>query len=108
MATVIAFKKGFMEANPVLLEPIAAVTVTAPDKYSGDIMGDLNKRRGRILNMTPKDGKQIIEAEVPMLELYGYSTSLRSITGGSGDFEYVVARYEQAPADVQAAQVNKN
>ena len=108
MATVIAFKKGFMEANPVLLEPIASVTVTAPDKYSGDIMGDLNKRRGRILNMTPEDGKQIIEAEVPMLELYGYSTSLRSITGGSGDFEYVVARYEQAPVDVQAAQVNKN
>ena len=102
MATVLAFKKGFMEANPVLLEPIALLRVTAPDKYSGDIMGDLNKRRGRITNMIPTDtGKQIIEAEVPMLELSGYSTSLRSITGGSGDFEYVVSKYEQAPADVQ-------
>lgn len=107
MATILAFKKGFMEASPVLLEPIAMLTVTAPDKYSGDIMGDLNKRRGRILNMTPENGKQIIEAEVPMLELYGYSTSLRSITGGSGDFEYVVSRYEQAPPDVQAAQVKE-
>ena len=102
MATVLAFKKGFMEANPVLLEPIALLSVTAPDKYSGDIMGDLNKRRGRITNMIPTDtGKQIIEAEVPMLELSGYSTSLRSITGGSGDFEYVVSKYEQTPADVQ-------
>ena len=108
MATIIAFKKGFLEAGPVLLEPIALLSVTAPDKYSGDIMGDLNKRRGRILNMTPKDGKQLIEAEVPMLELYGYSTSLRSITGGSGEFEYVVSRYEQAPPDVQKKQIQDN
>lgn len=91
-----------------MLEPIALLSVTAPDKYSGDIMGDLNKRRGRILNMTPKDGKQLIEAEVPMLELYGYSTSLRSITGGSGEFEYVVSRYEQAPPDVQEKQIQDN
>ena len=97
-----------MEASPILLEPIAMLTVTAPDRYSGDIMGDLNKRRGRILNMTPQDGKQVIEAEVPMLELYGYSTSLRSITGGSGIFEYVVSRYEQAPPDVQAEQVKNS
>lgn len=109
MATIIAFKKGFMEANPVLLEPIALLSVTAPEKYSGDIMGDLNKRRGRVTNMIPTDnGKQIIEAEVPMLELSGYSTSLRSITGGSGDFEYVVSKYEQAPADVQAKQVSES
>ena len=109
MASTLAFKKGFMEASPVLLEPIVQLSVTAPDKFSGDIMGDLNKRRGRITNMTPIDGgKQMIEAEVPMLELTGYSTSLRSITGGSGDFEYVVAKYEQAPADVQARQVEEN
>lgn len=108
-ASILAFKKGFMEAGPVLLEPIAKVSVTAPDKFSGDIMGDLNKRRGRITNMTPiEGGKQLIEAEVPMLELSGYSTSLRSITGGSGDFEYVVAKYEQAPADVQSKQVAEN
>lgn len=108
-AAILAFKKGFMEASPVLLEPIVSLTVTAPDKFSGDIMGDLNKRRGRVMNMTSVDGgKQMIEAEVPMLELYGYSTSLRSITGGSGEFEYVVARYEQAPGDVQAKQVAEN
>ncbi len=105
MATILAFKKGIMEAAPVLLEPIAMVTITAPDKYSGDIMGDLNKRRGRIFNMTPENGKQIIEAEVPMIELYGYGTVLRSITGGSGEFEYVVSRYEQAPPDVQEEQI---
>ncbi|MCR5704270.1 MAG: elongation factor G [Eubacterium sp.] len=108
-AAILAFKKGFMEASPVLLEPIASLTVTAPDRFSGDIMGDLNKRRGRVMNMTSVEGgKQMIEAEIPMLELYGYSTSLRSITGGSGDFEYVVARYEQAPGDVQAKQVAEN
>lgn len=105
MATILAFKKGIMEAAPVLLEPIAMVTITAPDKYSGDIMGDLNKRRGRIFNMTPENGRQIIEAEVPMIELYGYGTVLRSITGGSGEFEYVVSRYEQAPPDVQEEQI---
>lgn len=109
MATILAFKKGFMEASPVLLEPIAALSVTLPDAYSGDVMGDLNKRRGRITNMTPIDGgKQLIEADVPMLELYGYSTSLRSITGGSGEYEYVVSGYEQAPADVQAKQIAEN
>ena len=108
-AASMAFKKGFMDASPVLLEPIAALTVTAPDRFSGDIMGDLNKRRGRVMNMTSVDGgKQMIEAEVPMLELFGYSTSLRSITGGSGDFEYVVSKYEQAPGDVQAKQVAEN
>ena len=108
-AAILAFKKGFMEASPVLLEPIASLTVTAPERFSGDIMGDLNKRRGRVMNMTSVEGgKQMIEAEIPMLELYGYSTSLRSITGGSGDFEYVVARYEQAPGDVQAKQVAEN
>ena len=102
MAASQAFKKGFMEAGPVLLEPISSLKVTVPDSYTGDVMGDLNKRRGRITNMIPTDtGKQIIEAEVPMLELSDYSTSLRSITGGSGDFEYVVSKYEQAPADVQ-------
>ncbi len=108
-ASVLAFKKGFMEANPVLLEPIAELKVTCPDENSGDVMGDLNKRRGRVSNMTAIDGgKQFIEAEVPVLELYGYSTALRQITGGSGEFEYVVSKYEQAPGDVQAKQIEEN
>ena len=101
-----AFKKGFMEASPVLLEPIVSLKVTVPDSFTGDVMGDLNKRRGRVLGMNPSlTGKQVIEAEVPMMELYGYCTQLRSMTGGAGDFEYEFARYEQAPSDVQAKEV---
>lgn len=111
-AAVQAFKKGFMEAHPVLLEPIASLKVTVPDKYTGDVMGDLNKRRGRVLGMNPdQKGNQMIEADIPTTELYGYSTTLRSMTGGSGDFSYEFARYEQAPSDVQekevAARANK-
>ena len=106
MATMLAFKKGFMEASPVLLEPIISMKVTVPDKYTGDVMGDLNKRRGRVLGMNPDhEGNTIIEADVPLLEIYGYSTVLRSMTGGSGDFSYEFARYEQAPNDIQEKEI---
>ena len=106
MATIQAFKKGFMEASPVLLEPIANLKVTVPDAYTGDIMGDLNKRRGRVLGMTPlAGGKQIIEADIPMSMLFGYCTDLRSMTGGRGEYAYEFVRYEQAPSDVQAKEV---
>ena len=84
-ATIQAFKKGFMEASPVLLEPIASLTVTVPDDYTGDVMGDLNKRRGRVLGMNPvSGGKQEIVADIPMTGLFGYCTVLRSMTGGRG------------------------
>ncbi len=106
MATKQAFKKGIMEAHPILLEPIASLTVVVPDAYTGDVMGDLNKRRGRVLGMTPMaGGKQIIEADIPQSSLFGYCTDLRSITGGRGDFSYEFARYEQAPSDVQEKEV---
>ena len=106
MATILAFKKGFMDASPVLLEPIVSMKVTVPDKYTGDVMGDLNKRRGRVLGMNPDhNGNTIIEADVPLLEIYGYSTDLRSMTGGSGEFSYEFARYEQAPGDIQAKEI---
>ncbi|MDO5336074.1 MAG: elongation factor G [Eubacteriales bacterium] len=106
MATILAFKKGFMEASPVLLEPIVSMKVTVPDRYTGDVMGDLNKRRGRVLGMNPDhQGNTIIEADVPMLEIYGYSTDLRSMTGGSGEYAYEFARYEQAPSDIQAKEI---
>lgn len=102
MATIQAFKKGFMNAQPVILEPIVSLKVVAPDKYTGDVMGDLNKRRGRVLGMTPIDGgKQEIAADVPLAEIYGYSADLRSFTAGAGDFSYEFNRYEQAPSDVQ-------
>lgn len=105
-AAIQAFKKGFMEASPVLLEPISSLKVVVPDKYTGDVMGDLNKRRGRVLGMNPIDGgKQEILADVPTMELYGYTTSLRAITGGSGDYSYEFARYEQAPSDIQEKEI---
>ncbi|MBR6770910.1 MAG: elongation factor G [Lachnospiraceae bacterium] len=105
MATIQAFKKGFMEAQPVLLEPIASLKVEVPDAYTGDVMGDLNKRRGRVLGMHPSGGKQIIEADIPMTGLFGYCTDLRSMTGGRGTYSYEFARYEQAPGDVQEKEV---
>ena len=106
MATILAFKKGFMDASPVLLEPIVSMKVTVPDKFTGDVMGDLNRRRGRVLGMeSDHHGKQVIEADVPMSELFGYNTDLRSMTGGSGDFSYEFARYEQAPGDIQQKEI---
>lgn len=105
-ASIQAFKKGFLEASPVLLEPIASLKVTVPDKFTGDVMGDLNKRRGRVLGMNPDHkGNQIVEADIPMMELYGYCTTLRSMTGGSGDFAYEFARYEQAPKDIMDKEI---
>ena len=102
MATIQAFKQGFMQAGPVLFEPIVSLKVVVPDKFTGDIMGDLNKRRGRVLGMHPiEGGKQEIVADIPQAELHGYSTELRSMTGGYGDYSYEFARYEQAPSDVQ-------
>ena len=106
MATIQAFKKGFMEAGPILLEPIMNLKVTVPDRYTGDVMGDLNKRRGRVLGMTPvAGGKQVIEADIPMTGLFGYCTTLRSMTGGRGTYAYTFARYEQASSDVQEKEI---
>ncbi|MCQ2548561.1 MAG: elongation factor G [Lachnospiraceae bacterium] len=106
MATIQAFKKGVMDASPILLEPISSLKVTVPDSYTGDVMGDLNKRRGRVLGMTPvAGGKQIIEAEIPTSSLYGYCTDLRSMTGGRGEYAYEFVRYEQAPSDIQEKEV---
>lgn len=104
MASTLAFKEGFMKASPVILEPIASLSVTVPDAYTGDVMGDLNRRRGRVLGMNSNhNGKQTIDAEIPMSELYGYGTDLRSMTGGLGAYAYEFNRYEQAPTDVQNA-----
>lgn len=105
-AAIQAFKKGFMEAGPILLEPIESLKVTVPDSYTGDVMGDLNKRRGRVLGMNPAgSGKTCIEADIPMMELFGYGTDLRSMTGGRGVYEYEFARYEQCPSDIQEKEV---
>lgn len=109
MAAIQAFKKAFELTNPVLLEPIVSLRVVVPDRFTGDIMGDLNKRRGRVMGMNPCEyGKQEIVADIPMAELVGYSTDLRSMTGGIGEYSYEFARYEQAPSEVQAIIVNEN
>ena len=88
------------------MEPISSLKVVVPESYTGDVMGDLNKRRGRVLGMNPLEGgKQEILADIPTSELYGYNTDLRSMTGGSGTFSYEFARYEQAPSDIQEKEV---
>jgi elongation factor G len=105
-AAKMAFRDGIMKAGPVLLEPIESLKVVVPDANTGDVMGDLNKRRGRVLGMNPVGGgKTQIDAEVPESALFGYCTVLRSMTGGMGEYSYEFARYEQAPSDVQEKEV---
>ena len=109
VATEQAFKKGFMEASPVLLEPIASMKVVIPEQYAGDVMGDLNKRRGRVNGMNPLgDGTQEILADIPYIELFEYDTKLYSMTRGAGVFSYEFARYEQAPDDVAKKEMEAN
>jgi elongation factor G len=101
IAARLAYKKGLPLASPVLLEPIAYVEVSVPEHYMGDIIGDLNKRRGRILGMNPQDdGSQQVEAEVPQSEMFKYATDLRSMTHGRGSFKLRFDRYEEAPSIV--------
>ncbi len=101
IAARLAYKKGLPMASPALLEPIAHVEVYVPDNHMGDIIGDLNKRRGRILGMNPQDdGIQQVEAEVPQSEMFKYATDLRSMTQGRGYFKLWFDRYEEAPAMV--------
>lgn len=100
LAAAIAFKEGMKKAKPVLLEPIMKIETTIPEEYLGDVMGDINKKRGRILGMEPQaDGSQIIIAEAPYAELFEYAIDLRSMTQGRGSFEMEFERYEQVPKD---------
>ena len=101
-AVQLAYKAGMPQASPVLLEPIGELKVTIPDSYMGDIIGDLNKRRGRVMGMNPDhDGNQVVEAEVPMAEMSRYAIDLRSMTQGRGSFTFHFVRYEDAPPAVQ-------
>ena len=97
IAGSLAFKKGTAEANPVLLEPIMKVTVTTPDEYMGDIMGDLNGRRGRVLGMDSAGKNQVINAQVPMAEFQTYAPDLRSMTGGRGIYSMEFSHYDEVP-----------
>ncbi len=99
-AARLAFKKGCSMANPALLEPIYRVTITIPDEYMGDIIGDLNRRRGRIMGMNPVDDGQEVTAEVPLAEMSKYATDLRSMTQAKGTFQMAFERYEDVPANI--------
>ena len=102
MAVQVAYKTGLPQASPVLLEPIGELKVTIPDSYMGDVIGDLNKRRGRVLGMNPDgEGNQVVEAEVPMAEMGTYAIDLRSITQSRGSFTFHFIRYEDAAPQVQ-------
>ena len=102
-AAQLAYKAAMPEANPVLLEPVGELKVTVPDSYMGDVIGDLNKRRGRVMGMTPTaDGEQIIEAEVPMAEMTSYAIDLRAMTQSRGSFVFHFVRYEDCPPAAQA------
>ena len=101
-AAQLAYKAAMPEANPVLLEPVGELKVTVPDSYMGDVIGDLNKRRGRVMGMTPTgDGDQVIEAEVPMAEMTSYAIDLRAMTQSRGSYTFHFVRYEDCPPAAQ-------
>ena len=100
IASSMAFKKAFMEANPVLLEPILLVEVSVPEAYMGDVIAELNKKRGRILGMEAKDGLRVVRAHAPMAEMFRFAVDLRSITGGRGKFTTRFDHYEEVPPHI--------
>jgi elongation factor G len=113
IAALQAFRKGFLEAKPVLLEPIHIVEVKVPEDAMGDVMGDLSSRRGKILGMDSVGHYQTIRAQVPAAELHKYATVLRSRTGGRGVFSATMSHYEEVPRDqvekiVAASEKSKN
>ncbi|EGK57201.1 elongation factor G [Centipeda periodontii DSM 2778] len=108
VAGSMAFKAGAEKANPVLLEPYVKVEVTVPEEYMGDVIGDLNSRRGRIDGMEPRNGVQVINAFVPLSEMFGYSTDLRSKTQGRGNYSMEVSFYDEVPKNIADAVVAKN
>ncbi len=107
MATAMAFKDGLAQAKPTILEPIGKVEVLVPEKYMGDIMGDINKRRGRILKMDPEGKNMRIFAEVPLSEMFKYCTDLRSMTQSRGEYNCKFERYEEAPMEIQQKVIEK-
>ena len=101
LAARLAYKNGLPQANPVLLEPVGELKISVPDSMVGDVMGDLNKRRGRVMGMSPDEerkGYTVVEAEAPQAELRDYTIVLRAMTQGRGAFTYRFVRYEEVPA----------
>ncbi len=106
MAAIMAFKDGMRKANPALLEPMMAVEVESPEDYMGDVMGDLNRRRGIIQGMEDMPGGKAIKAEVPLAEMFGYSTTLRSMSQGRATYSMEFKHYSEAPKNVAEAVMN--
>ena len=100
VAASMAFKKAFEQCNPALLEPIMDVEIRVPDEYMGEVMGDISSRRGKIMGMDSDGRFQVINAQIPLAELYRYSTTLRSITAGRGIHKRKFSHYEETPADI--------
>ena len=103
IAASMAFKDGMAKASPVFLEPIMKVEASTPDDYMGDVMGDLSSRRGRILGMDSKHGVQVIAAEVPLGEMFGYATSLRSMSKGRASYSMQFEAYREVPKNIEEA-----
>ena len=107
IAGSMAFKDAMEKAGAVLMEPIMTVTVAVPEEYVGDVIGDLNSRRGRPLGMEPKGAVTEMKAEVPMAEMLSYAPDLRAITGGQGEYTMELARYEEVPAHIAQSVVQE-
>ena len=101
IAGSMCFKEAMAKASPVLLEPIMKVEVTMPEEYMGDVIGDINSRRGRIEGMDDLGGGKIVHAYVPLAEMFGYSTDLRSKTQGRGNYSMFFEKYAQCPKSIQ-------
>lgn len=100
IAGSMAFKDGAKKANPVILEPIMKVEITVPEEYMGDVIGDMNSRRGKMEGMEAKQGTQIIRGFIPLSEMFGYATALRSKTQGRGTYSMEPSHYEEVPKSI--------
>jgi elongation factor G len=101
IAGSMGFKKGFMQCQPTLLEPIVNIDIEVPDEYTGDIIGDLNSRRGRVLGMDKQGRNSLIKGQVPLAEILEYAPILTSITSGRGTFSHTISHYEEVPGNLQ-------
>jgi elongation factor G len=108
IAGSMAIKEAVMKANPVLLEPMMKVEVEVPENFLGDVMGDLNSRRGQIEGMDSEQGIAKVAAQVPLAEMFGYATDIRSKTQGRGVFSMEFSRYDEVPRNVAEAIIAKN
>jgi elongation factor G len=108
MAGIFALKDAAKKAHPILLEPIMKVEVTTPEEYQGDLLGDINRRRGKIVNIEAKDSSTILNAEVPLAEMFGYATAIRSLSKGRAAYSMEPFSFEPVPASIVATILDAN